>query len=75
MWQAHLITSSRRLHISTTKSELDLPDLPLATNPGQYYGQSRGPMPVGKFADTHGGWLPEMLGTLEMPPAAAGVPP
>ena len=54
--------SSRRSHISTTRSELDLPDLDLATNPGHHRRQYTGSIQVERFVDTYGNWLPEMAG-------------
>ncbi|KAJ5494436.1 hypothetical protein N7463_010523 [Penicillium fimorum] len=63
--------SGRGLHISNTRSDLNLPDLDLASNPPI-------PLPVpppGTFAQGYGGWVVPLAGPLLMLKAAPGAPP
>ncbi|KAJ5957464.1 hypothetical protein N7501_011743 [Penicillium viridicatum] len=64
----------RQIYVSTTRFELGLPDLNLATHPGQHTPTVLNPLPPGTLATTHGPWLPAVGANLGFPPPAPGVP-
>ncbi|KAJ5589088.1 hypothetical protein N7537_011766 [Penicillium hordei] len=74
LYVASVPNGIHQLYVSTTRFELGLPDLNLATNPGQHMPTVLNPLPPGTFATTHGPWLPSVGGNLWFPPAASGVP-
>ncbi|KAJ5382998.1 hypothetical protein N7517_000909 [Penicillium concentricum] len=66
------------IHISNTRSDLNLPDLDLASNPpvhNPHYRMSLPVPPPGTFAQGHGGWVVPLAAPLMMPQPAPGAPP
>ncbi|OQD63560.1 hypothetical protein PENPOL_c009G05776 [Penicillium polonicum] len=74
LYVASVPNGLRQLYVSTTRFELGLPDLNLATNPGRHAPIAFNPLPPGTLVTTHGPWLPAVGANLGFPPPAPGVP-